>query len=319
MDPDLSKKISIIDSAKKRTKKQKWPCFFPQCHKQAIRSHAQTRSSSLRNIQENGHIIERGFDYFQFKPMPDWKRTGIKRAATFLGFCKSHNDKLFKQVDSIGDRSLNHKVLFALAFRTFSLEMRKKEYQADETKRILLRAKNIFDKDAFDYLNGFRAGMHNCLKITKPHYLKIFEATLFAHDDAQSMLHRIYKSEKNLGISCSTCINPIPIHKQPLDVPQPFIFFNVLPRRNYTLIILSSFEQDIQKMDNFISIYYRLEDLIFNFCEEVTMRISFFESLDRNLLSIIDEAQAPWPNWQPIKVPHLFNFSLGKDSLWCTV
>jgi hypothetical protein len=93
----------------------------------------------------------------------------------------------------------------------------------------------------------------------------------------------------------------------------------VLPRRNYTLIILSSFEQEVQILDDFISIYYRLEDLIFNFCEEVTMRISLFESLDRNLLSIIDEAQAPWPNWQPIKVPDVFNFSLDKDSLWCTV
>jgi hypothetical protein len=111
-------------------------------------------------------------------------------------------------------------------------------------------------------------------------------------------------------------INPIPTHKQPLDEPQPFIFFNVLPRRNYTLIILSSFGQDIQKMDNFISVFFRLEDLIFNFCEEVTMKISLYETLDRDLLSIIDQAQAPWPYWQPTKVPDIFNFSLCDDTLW---
>jgi hypothetical protein len=67
-----TKIIAIINEAQKRTKKKRWPCFFSDCQAKAIKSHSQTVSTSLRSIQENGHVIERGFHFFQQKPMFDW-------------------------------------------------------------------------------------------------------------------------------------------------------------------------------------------------------------------------------------------------------
>jgi len=68
-------------------------------------------------------------------------------------------------------------------------------------------------------------------------------------------------------------------------------------------------------MESFIRKYERLEDVVFNFCEEVTLRISLFQALDDGVLDIIEKAQAPWTVWEPIKVPDVFKFVLSEETL----
>jgi hypothetical protein len=129
------------------------------------------------------------------------------------------------------------------------------------------------------------------------------------------MTHNAFKSSKNLGVSCATVINPVPIMEWPLDITQPGLTFNVLPRKDYTLIILSFFKSDSELIPEFIEKYNRLEDLIFNFCEEIIFNPSLFKSLDTKILDIVDDAQAPWMTWTPISVPNIFNFTLDQNSL----
>ena len=110
------------------------------------------------------------------------------------------------------------------------------------------------------------------------------------------MTHNVFKSSKNLGVSCATVINPVPVMEWPLDIPQPTLTFNVLPRKDYTLVILSFFKPDAELVLGFIKEYCRLEDLIFNFCEEIIFNPSVFEGIDKESLEAIDFAQAPWPS-----------------------
>lgn len=258
--------------------------------------------------------MERNYHGFPSQPFPEWKKTGVNRATVFYGFCSKHDGKLFRQADAISQNNLNSKALLSLAFRTFAMEMRKKDYYGDLTDRILKQGEGILDYLGADHLDGYNAGLKNCLRVTKPYYLSKFEA-FFDMRNELPMAHRIFKFDRNLGISCSTFINPIPIFVQPLDKPQPMISFNILPRRGYTLVILLSLAEDSQKLDSFISENNRLEDLAFNYSEEVALSIPLYESFDKDLLQTIDKAQLPWTMWELQPIPDIFGASLDTDSL----
>ena len=315
----LSVLMKVLDDVTKRTRKKKWPCFYPECNQRSTMSHSQTRSTSLRNIaEENGHVMQRNFNSLPPRPRPGWTKIGIGKATRFPGFCKQHDNALFKKADSVGQHNITPKALSLLSFRTFALEMRKKEIYADQSKRILIHKDNFIDPTAAEYIEGTMEGMKNCLRVTKPYHLNRYHRLIKSKDYAQ-MRHKIFISDTNLGVSCSTAVNPLYIGQNPLDKPQPLLSFNVLPRRGYTIVVFSYFKEYIPQMEDFITKFQRLENVVFNFCEEVTLRISLFQTLDANTLDIIDRAQATWVNWEPTEVPNIFKFVLKEETLLAEV
>lgn len=281
----------------------------------AIESHSQTRSTSLARIQEKGHVIGR-----RFNPLPErssqlWEPIGVGKASVFKGFCGNHDDKLFKQADSISEKNLTKEALLSLAYRTFAMEMRKKEFYADLTGRVLGRIDDAHDEPWAVHIDGLRSGLINCIKVTKPYYVAQF-GYLGTGSNNPLLIHNVYKFNQNLGISCSSMINPTPILAHPIDEPQPTILFNILPRKKYTLVIFSCFQDDLVALDAFLKQFNRLEDLVFNFCEEILFNITFFKSLDKELLEAVDKAQEPWTTWQPAKVPDIFKVYICEDSLF---
>lgn len=305
----INRNKGIVASAQKRTRKKKWPCFYPKCGKKAIKSHSQSASSSLKNIQKNGLVMERDLRSFPMSPQPGWKAVRIGKASTFPGFCSTHDHKLFNQADSIGLENISERALYFLTLRTFSLEMRKKEYHSDTFDRIIAELGGI------DFLEGFNMGLKNCLLVTKPYYMRKY-ADSIKSANLHPMVHHIYLINRNIGISVSTLINPVPLEEQPLDKPQPAISFNVLPREGYTLVILSAFAQDAELMRNFISNTSRLEELVFNYSEEVLFNIDLFNSLDRSIISEIEEAQLPWDMWEHRKISDIFGVTLDENTLY---
>jgi len=311
----LSELMQAIQTVTKRTKKKKWPCFYPDCINISTMSHSQTRGTSLKSIaEENGHVMKRNFSALPPRATPGWTKIGIGKATRFPGFCREHDDALFKQADSLGQHNITLKALAFLSFRTFALEMRKKEIFSDQGKRLLRHKDKFIDPTAAEEIEARIEGMKNCLIVSKPYYLDLYRK-LIKSKDYTEMAHRVFMSATNLGVSCSTDINPLHIGQYPYDKPQPQVSFNVLPRRGYTLIVFSCFKKDIPLMENFISKYQRLEDVIFNFCEEVTLRISLFQALDDRTLEIIDEAQISWEFWQSTTVPNIFKFLLKDETL----
>jgi hypothetical protein len=67
-----------------------------------ISAHSIQRRGQLAHIAENGHIYRLNADLKTLTETggsPKPKRLGVNRASTFAGFCKSHDNALFKSID----------------------------------------------------------------------------------------------------------------------------------------------------------------------------------------------------------------------------
>ena len=311
---EIKLRKQIIHKAFKKIRGKKYSCFYPGCCKKAIGSHSQSKSSSLKSIEENGLVISLHYNAFANGPAPEWKPIGINKVSKFPGFCATHDDELFKEVDSIRETNISSKPLTYLAFRTFAMEMRKKEFEADKIDLIHKYFKKM-NCNLPDISNGTLDGLKNCLKVTKPFYLNYF-GDLLTSSIEPGMAHKIFKLNENIGVSCSTFINPVPILKQPLDKPQPIIAFNILPRKNYSLVTFSCVKKDHSLLDMFIENNGRIEDLVFNFCEEITLNPTFFNSITPLSHEAITRAILPWNSWDKIIIPELFNMKLKNSQFW---
>ena len=309
---DLKK---TINDNYRKTRNKHWPCFYAQCNNPSIGSHSQSVSTSLRSIAEDGHVMERNPSFFTIRERQGWRKIGVNKATKFPGFCKTHDNKLFKQADSISEKNLTPKALSHLSYRTFAMEMRKKEIYAELMKDLLKHSDKFIDHNAEGIVRNIRGGMLNCLKVTKPFFFMEYQAMIESKDYTR-MAHKIYRSDRNVGVSCATAINPLDTTEQPIDKPQPLICFNVLPRKKYTFIIFSYPRPISTLIEMFIRNNERLENLVFNYCEEVILKISLYDSLDSQTVDKIEMAQAPWTFWQEISIPDMFDFKLNDDSLW---
>lgn len=67
-----------------------------------ISAHSIQRRGQLAHIAEDGHVYRLSADLKTLKATggsPKPKRLGVNRASTFAGFCKSHDNSLFKLID----------------------------------------------------------------------------------------------------------------------------------------------------------------------------------------------------------------------------
>ena len=264
----ISELKNIINRQYRKIRNKRRPCFYRQCNNPSIGSHSQTASSSLKSIAEDGHVMERNPSVFPMRDSQGWRKIGINEATKFPGFCQTHDNKLFRQADLISDKNLTPKALMFLSYRTFAMEMRKKEVYSDHLKALLNYSDKFVDPNAQDATKGTMEGMLNCLNVTKPFFLEKYQEIIKSKDYSQ-MAHKIYRSDRNLGVSCATTINPLDITEQPIDMPQPTICFSVLPRKRYTLIIFSYPRVLSNLIEHFIKNHKRLDDLVFNYCEAV--------------------------------------------------
>lgn len=91
-------------SALKSFKKEK-KCSVPaslqhECSGKIINAHTVSKSSALKSISENGHVLKYTAE-IDFKSGPNYTLTsvGINKASTFTGFCSLHDKKLFSPIE----------------------------------------------------------------------------------------------------------------------------------------------------------------------------------------------------------------------------
>lgn len=259
----INQRKNAIFKLQKQIKTKDWSCFFPGCSEKAVQSHSQSQTH-LKGIAEQGHVFMLNLSFINAikKPNPNFEKIGINRASTFFGFCSKHDAILFKKVDSITKKNINEEALVMLTFRNFSMETRKKEYAVSLSDELFINYGELFEPQNLDHMIYSNKGRKNYLRVTKPFYFNKFKK-IISTKDYSSMRHLVLLSKYNLGISCSTCINPVPMLEQPLHKPQPLISFSIISKDDYTLIILSYFETDLKLLIDFIFDYHRLEDLIF--------------------------------------------------------
>lgn len=123
--------MATIDTQLRKARKKNRNCFQTNCSERAIDSHILQKNGIISAISEEGHVIECVIDPFQNNHKLRFKKTGINEVFTFKGFCKSHDDQLFAEIEKYDfDLSnYNHQLLFA--YRTSVNETRKKEVIID--------------------------------------------------------------------------------------------------------------------------------------------------------------------------------------------
>ncbi len=102
-------------------------CVYPNCSTgdPIIRAHSIQRARVLEKIAVDGHV-------YTFKSQPEGIslcRIGIRKATTFTGFCKKHDNNLFASIDfgdNLGFEPTDTSQIVALSLRSIACEYWKK-------------------------------------------------------------------------------------------------------------------------------------------------------------------------------------------------
>lgn len=127
-DQQIPAKQDIIQKTLNSFNKQKC-CSVPgelsnECTQTIIRAHSVSKSSSLKEISVNGHVLttfkvaHNSDKNHKLEP----KSIGINRASTFNGFCSHHDKALFSPIEDLPFES-NAQQCFLIAYRAVAREL----------------------------------------------------------------------------------------------------------------------------------------------------------------------------------------------------
>ena len=163
-----------------------------------ISAHSIQRKRQLSLIAENGLVYRLSADFSTLRKHDGWpqqKKTGIRRASTFAGFCKHHDNELFKRIDNYPLEPDKHQIAL-YAYRSLCREYFVKENATRLIENIRQHPELDDDKQAL--LNVFFTGSSlgfEGLKHHKQHYddalrsksYEEFEFTYFTSKSSCSM------------------------------------------------------------------------------------------------------------------------------------
>lgn len=126
------------------------------CDKDIINSHSVSKSSSLEKIAYKGHIYNYKLNFYNFFDLNNSnplniiepKKVGINEASTFYGFCKYHDNELFRDID-VENIKINEKTAFLLGYRAFVREYYTKELAIIEQEKLLKGFANLTSEESF--------------------------------------------------------------------------------------------------------------------------------------------------------------------------
>lgn len=155
-------------------------CFHPNqddCSGGYGRAHTVSKSAGLRAIADGGHVLmfnprKVGEQMMNSHPWPE--EVGVKKATTFTGFCRHHDNELFEPIDD-HDPEPSRKNAGLLAYRALAREMYLKQTAVATFRKVLS------DKRRRP-MNGLRVdlwlkGNENGLRQLKPHH-SVFETAI---------------------------------------------------------------------------------------------------------------------------------------------
>jgi hypothetical protein len=311
-------KKAILSEALKSVNEQVYKCFVRDCCEPAINSHSQSKGCSLKHISIYSKVISlrpKLFSYVFSHDKSLFNEEHINQASTFRGFCQKHDNEYFNLVDNLNSANLTKEALFRLAFRTFAMEVRTKELMRSSLSFVIRKSIGIFTSEIIE-MTYLVKGIDIFLKKDYPYYLQKFESGFGQnlYDDTESVVFII---DRNIGLSTSSVITPFCVTSSEeycaewngLDF-QPALFFTVLPKERETIVIFTYFMNDKELAKDFIKRNKKLEDIVFNYCEEVLLSPSLFNSLRVSTRTKIIKGLKPWYDWQKVKFPDIFNASL---------
>lgn len=258
MDKDISTiGILIMDDEKKLLKVYQKvdnfiyedKCLWGNCSSKSILSHSHTKSI-LKNLTVNNENKIYGLtkNFIRRRKGILFDLYTINKASTFHGFCPSHDNDLFKYIESSELEEIDKKAAFLFFTRGIFFEIFQKKSAILRTEKF----KELLDLNNLEYNDSFLYFIKGCkvfLETTSPFYeSEIYNITENKKFEKINFLFK--KIPKKLEISLSTTINPINIFsdKNFSGKPQPIFSLNIIPYKNHGIILLTWLKQH----DNFM-------------------------------------------------------------------
>ncbi len=138
--------------------------------REIINAHSIQKSGLLSTISQNGHVYALSAEMSDLNNnhgRPTYKKKGINKVSTFLGFCKHHDNKLFSPIDDQYLLPTDQQVLL-YAYRSIAREMFVKENVLTQLRRWVKKTDHKFMKQ---YLGEYKASIEFGFKNLERHKL----------------------------------------------------------------------------------------------------------------------------------------------------
>lgn len=116
-----------------------------------ISAHSIQKSGLLAKISQNGHVYTLAAEISNLREihgMPTYRKKGVNNVSTFLGFCKHHDNKLFRPIDDHYLFPTDQQVIL-YAYRSIAREMFVKENAVTHIKHLVKKTDHRFMKKYF--------------------------------------------------------------------------------------------------------------------------------------------------------------------------
>lgn len=116
MKTENPKIAKVFADCSEKAKSETNVCMYPGCTNKSINSHIMQKNGILSAIAPDKHLWELKIDNFK-KEYIGFKKNGINKIYTFLGFCNEHDTSVFKKIETEGEINFNDYtscLLFAL-------------------------------------------------------------------------------------------------------------------------------------------------------------------------------------------------------------
>jgi hypothetical protein len=227
-------------------------CVGDECSSSVIKAHSVQNNRILRQIAEDGHVI-------QLKPKDTHgnfaiksEEIGRKVATVSTNFCGFHDTKIFLPIESKGYQKNNKEQEFLFAYRAFAREYHVKR----EATNLLSNAKKLpkVDRNYLDLaLQGSRLTLQQMEKeriwwndsLKNLDFDKIGTSTIEFYGHYQIAASSAFAVEYDLqGNQINDFSNP--------NKDLKFTFLSVFPQGSKTLVLLSFYRKD-KKLFSFIN------------------------------------------------------------------
>jgi len=252
--------LKIISDLNKKAKNSTRNCLFKGCDSTAIDSHLLQRKGIISGISENNHVIEFAIDPFRDNSFY-FKSTGWKDVFTFPGFCMTHDDGIFKEVETGDIKYTDYRTQLLFSYRATMIENRKKEIVVDWYDRLLNNSTLRQNLNHPFFFNIHQQRKQELLGINdekhyEEHFLlniqdqtkKDFEFITFELPRIELCSSAVFTYETTEEINY---IYQYESHKS--TEPLTEIYFNMLPNKNETIVILGCLKEKKEKCWNFIT------------------------------------------------------------------
>jgi hypothetical protein len=263
-------------------------CHEPSetCRQPAIRAHSIPNGSVLSTLMDDGHIIMPQMKLKKHQsPEIEFKRVGRNKATTFSGLCSTHDNAIFRPIDTEKPNSNDRSHLFLLAYRAVL-----REYHACLQNG--LRSQSVYQNHVELGLSsntepsdlGMLAIANLANAYESYEYKKVFDLAYLSSDWSQFMHHVIVFQNQPATIAVNSMFS-----LDGIDAPvTPRVTLNVYPTDGDVIVIFSATATDAPFVAGYISpilsaeVYYQkylLSKLILQSCENFVIAPRYYDSL----------------------------------------